>query len=134
MQKCESLEKLLKAADNHGEDAGEPDHTVGDLQDLLRCAWDIMSVSQKIQFLKSDEVDSLVELGGRNEFTAEEEVDGLRKCIDKLEQEVKNAGYIIHVTNTGYYWEDPDGECSEDFRDYSDAVVSAGNALSEVTA
>jgi len=37
------VEKLIVAADNHGED-DDPDHTVGDLQGLLRRAWEIMSV------------------------------------------------------------------------------------------
>lgn len=33
------LKKLFKAADQHGEDAGALDHTVGDLQDLLHRSW-----------------------------------------------------------------------------------------------
>ncbi|WP_341649130.1 hypothetical protein [Thauera humireducens] len=50
-----TLEKLLVAADNHGED-DDPDHTVGDLQGLLRRSWEIMSVGQKLQLLRGTEV------------------------------------------------------------------------------
>lgn len=48
------LEKLFTAADRHGEDTGEPDHTVGDLQDLLRSAWEIMTPAQRMALMATD--------------------------------------------------------------------------------
>jgi len=62
------LKKLFDAADAHGEDSGEPDHTVGDLQGLLRKAWSLMSKKQKLEFLASDEVEELVDMGARGDF------------------------------------------------------------------
>lgn len=65
------LEKLFSAADTHGEDSGEPDHTVGDLQDMMRLAWDIMSVGQKLQFLRNPYLRALLQDGTGDEFSAE---------------------------------------------------------------
>jgi hypothetical protein len=42
------IEDIIKAAANHGRDS-EPDHEVGDLQDLLRVAWKIMEPTQRIR-------------------------------------------------------------------------------------
>ena len=64
------LMRLFKAADNHGNDTGEPDHTVGDLQQLLVRACSFLSDSQKVEFLQSSEVQELVEAGARDEFDA----------------------------------------------------------------
>lgn len=63
-----ALERLLQAADNHAEDAGEPDHAVGDLQDLLRAAWALMTVEQRRALVTSDAAEALIEAGGRDEF------------------------------------------------------------------
>lgn len=65
------IEMLFAAADAHGEDTGEPDHAVGDLQDLLRLAWGIMTLDQQLQFLALPETQSIIEAGSRDEFTAE---------------------------------------------------------------
>lgn len=40
------LERLLKAAAAHGRES-DPDHEVGDLQDILRSAWRTMSPEQR---------------------------------------------------------------------------------------
>ena len=45
------LEQLFAAADAHGSDTGEIDHTIGDLQDLLRHAWRQMSDAQRARFI-----------------------------------------------------------------------------------
>lgn len=65
----EAQDKLFEAADNHAEDTGEFDHAIGDLQDLLRSAWSIMTVAQRQAFLESDQADAVVEAGARDEFT-----------------------------------------------------------------
>ena len=75
------LEKLLNAADNHGQD-DDPDHTVGDLQDLLRRAWTIMSVGERRRLLGSDEAAQVAEAGARGEFDAGELVDELDQAVD----------------------------------------------------
>jgi hypothetical protein len=66
------LKKLFKAADNHAEDTGEADHAVGDLQDVLRAAWDLMTPEQRGQLLESDAVEALIEAGAQDEFRAED--------------------------------------------------------------
>lgn len=40
------IEKLILAAQHHGEDS-EPDHEVGDLQELLRACWSTMTPKAK---------------------------------------------------------------------------------------
>lgn len=52
----EHLEKVFTAADRHGEDTGEPDHTVGDLHDVLRAAWELMSPAQRVSLMATDAV------------------------------------------------------------------------------
>lgn len=54
------LEGILDAAKAHGEE-GEPDHEVGDLQDVLRAAWTMMSPDQRKMLLASDEVEAVLE-------------------------------------------------------------------------
>ena len=66
------IDKLCKAADNHGEDAGEADHTVGDLQGLLRPCWRLMTPDQKQAFVGSPEVEDVVDLGAREEYSVED--------------------------------------------------------------
>lgn len=63
-----ALERLLQAADNHAEDAGEPDHAVGDLQDLLRAAWALMTAEQRHALVTSNAAEAVIEAGGRGEF------------------------------------------------------------------
>lgn len=118
------IEKLLVAADNHGEDSGEPDHTVGDLQGLLRRAWGIMSVSQRRQLLKTSEVAALTEAGGRGEFDRDDLVTKLNQKLVEMEAEVRAAGYEFMEHEGGFYWE-TSSEASEDFHAREDAVASA---------
>jgi hypothetical protein len=56
-----NLEDYLTAARQHGADE-DPDHEVGDLQDLLRAAWSLMSPEQRSALMRSDPVLNLVEL------------------------------------------------------------------------
>lgn len=67
------IEILFKAADDHGEDTGELDHSIGDLQDLLREVWSILDADQMTQFLSSGSVENLLSL--REEYSPEDLVD-----------------------------------------------------------
>ena len=118
------IEKLLVAADNHGADSGDNDHTVGDLQDLLRCSWDILSVSQKLRLLHSQETVNLVMDGARGEFEAGDLVAEINQQIVKMEEEVHTAGYVFREYENGFYWETNE-ESSEDFAARKDTVVDA---------
>lgn len=51
---------FFKAADKHGEDSGELDHTVGDLQMLFDIAWNILTPAQKLVFLHSTGVREVI--------------------------------------------------------------------------
>lgn len=118
------IEQLLVAADNHGEDSGEPDHAVGDLQGLLRRAWGIMSISQRLQLLKTSEVAALTEAGARGEFDWDDLVEKINQRLAEMEAKVLAAGYVFMEHEGGFYWETSE-EASEDFRDREDAVASA---------
>lgn len=99
------LENLFTAADNHAEDAGEPDHAVGDLQDLLREVWKVLTPSQKVAFLESDTVANNLETGARDEF----DVDTLLEIFDEeqeaMEASITEAGYRIMECPEGFFWE-----------------------------
>ncbi|UGY15222.1 hypothetical protein HAP48_0042975 [Bradyrhizobium septentrionale] len=58
------IEDIIEAAAKHGRES-EPDHEVGDLQDLLRVAWKIMEPRQRIRFWNHDTTTELLkEWGG----------------------------------------------------------------------
>jgi len=40
------LQEIVVAAERHGR-ASHPEHEVGDLQDALRCAWELMTDDQR---------------------------------------------------------------------------------------
>lgn len=67
-----TLNKLFKSAYLHAADTFELDHEVGDLQDLNRTAWALLSDDQRIQVLEGNEVEDNLELGAREEFNAED--------------------------------------------------------------
>ena len=46
-----NLDKLLASAKAHGENS-EPDHEVGDLQDALRIAWDLLDEAKRRELLR----------------------------------------------------------------------------------
>lgn len=54
------VETLIGHAKTHGEDS-EPDHEVGDLQDMLRAAWSLMTPEQHRQMLCHPDVSNVVE-------------------------------------------------------------------------
>jgi hypothetical protein len=61
------IETFIGAARQHGED-DEPDHEVGDLQQMLRAAWNIMTPGQRQEFASSPVVLAVLEAGYPSEF------------------------------------------------------------------
>lgn len=118
------LKKLFAAADNHSEDSGEPDHTVGDLQDLLRRSWEIMSVGQKLQLLRSTEVYNVVECGAQGEFEWDDLVTEITNALTEQEAAVTGAGYLFYEAEDGFFWETQSEE-SVYFQHREDAVADA---------
>lgn len=69
------VERILKAAEQHGQNS-EPDHEVGDLQDVLRAAWSLMSTEQRNQLMAAAETVNVLQAG--DDFI---EVAELRGCL-----------------------------------------------------
>ena len=57
------VDTYTHAAFVHGEES-EGDYEVGDLQDLLRAAWGLMTDEQKIDFLFTDEAKAVLSAAG----------------------------------------------------------------------
>lgn len=131
MSKTLILQKLFNAADNHGEDTGEPDHTVGDLQDLLRKSWDLMLPSQKLALLESSEVEEVIQAGARGEFEAEDLVRGVEGAVAQADIAISQAGYTIIENEEGFHWE-TDEEYGRTFDAREDAVMDAYAELKAV--
>lgn len=53
------LGALFAAADAHGAATGEPDHALGDLQGMVRAAWNVMDQAGRRAWLASPELDAL---------------------------------------------------------------------------
>lgn len=60
------IERLLELAALHGLDS-EPDHEVGDLQDLLRAVWKLLPLPRMATLMKSEEMRQLRESWGVDE-------------------------------------------------------------------
>ena len=56
------IERVLNAAQQHGEN-DEPDHEVGDLQDVLRAAWSLMTLEQRNQLMAAAETVDVLRAG-----------------------------------------------------------------------
>lgn len=69
------IERVIRAAEQHGTNS-EPDHEVGDLQDLLRSAWSLMSPDQRDQLMAAAETLNVLQHG--DDFV---EVAELRACL-----------------------------------------------------
>lgn len=124
------LEKLFKAADNHAEDTGEPDHTVGDLQDLLKAAWDLLAPSQKHDLLNSEAVENVIDTGAQGAFEANDLVAELHASVAEMQGKITAAGYIIKEVEDGYFWESDTG-AGLPFPIRVDAVEDAFKDLAE---
>lgn len=121
-----TLDQLFLSADNHAEDTGEPDHAVGDLQDMLRLAWHIMPTSLKLQFLRQPDLEDLLELGARDEFSAKTLTSDLEAAVADMEKQIQAAGYEVGEADGWFCWEHAEtGEAGEDYYERIDAVVSA---------
>lgn len=64
MSTTPDIESYILAAEIHGEDSYEPDHEVGDLQQLLRLAWTFLIDAQKQRFAEHDHAKDVLSLGG----------------------------------------------------------------------
>lgn len=58
------IELLLAAAQAHGENSGDMEHQVGDLEGIARVAWEIMTPRQRLALLNHPEVVEQFELDG----------------------------------------------------------------------
>jgi len=56
------VNKLIKAAEQHGIDTCEPDHLVGDLQQALQEAWRLMTVPQRLAWRHSDALEAVLNI------------------------------------------------------------------------
>jgi hypothetical protein len=56
------LEELFRAADAHAAEAGDGDYAVGDLQEILRAAWRILTPAQRSALFAEPELVELAEL------------------------------------------------------------------------
>jgi hypothetical protein len=56
------VDRILTAAQQHGSNS-EPDHEVGDLQEVLRAAWSLMLPEQRNQLMAAAETRSVLEAG-----------------------------------------------------------------------
>lgn len=55
-----AIETLIEAAERHGAES-DPDHEIGDLQDLLRAAWELMSQEQRRAFWAGSAAQAVIE-------------------------------------------------------------------------
>lgn len=61
MEQETGIELYIEAAEQHGKDS-EPDHEVGDLQDVARKMWEIMSPGQRMKLMADADVREVVEM------------------------------------------------------------------------
>lgn len=102
------LTSLLTAADNHGEDSGEPDHTIGDLQDLVKLMWALLTPSQRLEVLESDEVSDLAMAGARDDWDESDLVSLHQQDMAALDSRMRDLGYTFLETELGVRWETAD--------------------------
>jgi hypothetical protein len=126
----ETLNKLLAAADAHGQRMGDA-RQASDLQRLLGAAWQLLSVSQKLRMLKSNIVAELSTTGGG--FETQELTAEIEKSLTEMEAALTATGFSIVEIDGMFSWEF-DGETSEDFYAREDAVVDAFAAMGRLRA
>jgi hypothetical protein len=74
-----AINVLVRGAEQHGEDS-EPDHEVGDLQELLILMWGLLTPEQRVAFVSMPQVRGIYEDG-----TAQDE-GALHRAIALKEQ------------------------------------------------
>ncbi len=57
------VESIINGAEQHGADTGESDHAIGDLQDALRIALELMTPEQRATYQSTPEVRTIVNGG-----------------------------------------------------------------------
>lgn len=122
------LTRLLNAADAHGEDSGEPDHSVGDLRELVTSMWRLLTPSQRLELLNSSTVDDLAEAGARGEWEPETLIGLVREDLGSLETALRDVGYQFMQSELGFYWETADEtDAGQQRASRVDAVAAAGD-------
>jgi hypothetical protein len=122
-----ALEALIDAADQHAEDSGEPDMAIGDLQDLLREAFRLMSPAQRMQLLRSQTSDDVMTAGTGDPFS-KRALRGMEQEVERVRKSLEVCGYRFEESpETGAFWWafEARNEVSEDFPDLASAVESA---------
>lgn len=125
-------QELFDAADHHADDTGEPDHAVGDLQDMLSACWGIMTPSQRAFVLQSQKVEGVIEAGARGEFDVDTLLNRLAHQVMYMLQYAQQRGYSIIDLEHGSHWKDnKTGETGSLFEDRNDAIYEAYLEASE---
>lgn len=119
-------QELLDAAGHHGDDLGEPGHTVGDLRDMLQACWEVMSPSQRAFVIEGDQVDGIIECGARGEFDVETLMLRLEQQVQYMKNYAEQRGYVIVDMAHGSYWRNSkSGIKGSMFEDSGDAIHEA---------
>jgi hypothetical protein len=63
MKTDENLERLLGAAASHGEQS-EPEHEVGDLQEILIAIWSVLDKKTKSKVMSHSQIEAILEEWG----------------------------------------------------------------------
>lgn len=87
MEQKLGIELYIEAAEQHGQDSA-PDHEVGDLQDLARKMWEIMSPGQRLKLMADEDIreaieNNLSDIDYAKVFYQLAETQGLRLRIDE---------------------------------------------------
>lgn len=102
------LKNLFNAADAHGEDSGEPDHTVGDLQGLVTLMWGLLTPSQRVAVLESSEVEELAVAGAQGDWDETDLVELHLQDMAALDARMRDLGYTFLESELGVRWETTD--------------------------
>lgn len=79
------------AAEQHGQDS-EPDHEVGDLQDMLRAMWAILTPAQRVAYASSDAVQQILQ-GALPDYDAD--APAMLATLPKLKNEAMDRGWAV---------------------------------------
>lgn len=122
------LETIFEFADSHGDDTGEPDHTVGDLQDILREAWRLLTPAQRQELISSPAVEALFEV---QDEELEEALDAVEDQFNGKVRQVTEAGYLVKYrgATAKYYWQQNELVSDDEFEAYHQVIEDAYAAL-----
>jgi hypothetical protein len=98
---------------------------VNDLEALIDAAWSIMKPSQKIEFLRCEKVQNVIEASGvDDEFVPRLEAI-VRDHVTKQEEAVAKLGVTFWENEEGYMWQNSQEERSIEVPDRMDCVADA---------